>query len=52
MLPGAKCEANTFDGERCMYGSLSDSIQRVLKEYKCVGIRAMQRNDFNYFLHR
>ncbi|KAG7252481.1 hypothetical protein CRUP_011207, partial [Coryphaenoides rupestris] len=24
---GAKCEANTFDGERCLYGSLNDSIR-------------------------
>lgn len=48
---GAKCEANTFDGERCLYGSLNDSIRRLLKEYKCVGVRAMKRHDFNYFLH-
>lgn len=49
--PGAKCEANTFDGERCMYGSLSDSVRRLLKDYKCVSVRAMQRDDFIYFLH-
>uniref|UniRef100_A0A3Q0SV59 Ankyrin repeat and BTB domain containing 1 n=1 Tax=Amphilophus citrinellus TaxID=61819 RepID=A0A3Q0SV59_AMPCI len=51
LASGAKCEANTFDGERCMYGSLSDSVRRLLKDYKCVSIRAMQRDDFNYFLH-
>ncbi|XP_035499771.1 ankyrin repeat and BTB/POZ domain-containing protein 1 isoform X1 [Scophthalmus maximus] len=51
LASGAKCEANTFDGERCMYGSLSDSVRRLVKEYKCVSIRAMQRDDFNYFLH-
>uniref|UniRef100_A0A3Q4HUJ7 Ankyrin repeat and BTB/POZ domain-containing protein 1 n=1 Tax=Neolamprologus brichardi TaxID=32507 RepID=A0A3Q4HUJ7_NEOBR len=51
LASGAKCEANTFDGERCMYGSLSDSVRRLLKDYKCVSIRAMQREDFNYFLH-
>uniref|UniRef100_A0A672HX88 BTB domain-containing protein n=1 Tax=Salarias fasciatus TaxID=181472 RepID=A0A672HX88_SALFA len=50
LASGAKCEANTFDGERCLYGSLSDSIRRLLKEYKCVSVRAMQRDDFNYFL--
>lgn len=49
--PGAKCEANTFDGERCVYGSLNDSIRRLLKDYKCVSVIAMQRNDFDYFLH-
>ncbi|XP_051913755.1 ankyrin repeat and BTB/POZ domain-containing protein 1 isoform X2 [Hippocampus zosterae] len=51
LASGAKCEANTFDGERCLYGSLNDSIRRLLKEYKCVGVRAMKRHDFNYFLH-
>lgn len=48
---GAKSEANTFDGERCMYGCLNDSIRRLLKEYKCVSVYAMKRGDFNYFLH-
>ncbi|XP_076596507.1 ankyrin repeat and BTB/POZ domain-containing protein 1 [Chaetodon auriga] len=48
---GAKCEANTFDGERCMYGSLNDSVRCLLKDYKRVGMRAMQREDFNCFLH-
>lgn len=51
VMPGAKCEANTFDSERCMYGCLSESIRRLLKEYKCVGIHSMQRDEFNYFLH-
>ncbi|CAB1424205.1 unnamed protein product [Pleuronectes platessa] len=51
LASGAKCEANTFDGERCMYGSLSDSVRRQLKDYKCVSARTMQRDDFNYFLH-
>uniref|UniRef100_A0AAQ4RDK0 Ankyrin repeat and BTB (POZ) domain containing 1 n=1 Tax=Gasterosteus aculeatus aculeatus TaxID=481459 RepID=A0AAQ4RDK0_GASAC len=48
---GAKCEANTFDGERCMYGSLNESVRRLLKDYKCISVRAMQRDDFSYFLH-
>uniref|UniRef100_A0AAQ5YVT7 BTB domain-containing protein n=1 Tax=Amphiprion ocellaris TaxID=80972 RepID=A0AAQ5YVT7_AMPOC len=39
LASGAKCEANTFDGERCMYGSLSDSVRRLLKDYKCVSVR-------------
>lgn len=51
LLSGAKCEANTFDGERCVYGSLNDSVRRLLKDYKCVSVPAMQRDDFNYFLH-
>ncbi|XP_037539989.1 ankyrin repeat and BTB/POZ domain-containing protein 1 [Nematolebias whitei] len=51
LASGAKCEANTFDGERCVYGSLNDSIRRLLKDYKCVSVVAMQKNDFDYFLH-
>lgn len=49
--PGAKSEVNTFDGERCMYGSLNDSIRHLLKDYKFVSVYAMKRGDFNYFLH-
>ncbi|XP_056445652.1 ankyrin repeat and BTB/POZ domain-containing protein 1 [Gadus chalcogrammus] len=48
---GAKCEANTFDGERCVYGSLKDSIRRLLKEHKCITAKTMQRDYFDYFLH-
>uniref|UniRef100_A0A8C6U3K7 Ankyrin repeat and BTB/POZ domain-containing protein 1 n=1 Tax=Neogobius melanostomus TaxID=47308 RepID=A0A8C6U3K7_9GOBI len=49
---GAKCEANTFDGERCMYGSLSDQIRRLLKEYNCINTSPMQQQDaFNHFLY-
>lgn len=51
LCSGAKSEANTFDGERCMYGSLNDSIRRLLKEYKCVSVCAMKRGDVDYFLH-
>jgi ankyrin repeat/BTB/POZ domain-containing protein 1 len=31
---GAKCEANTFDGERCQYGALTDQIRAVLRNFK------------------
>lgn len=48
--PGAKCEANTFDGERCLYGALSDSIRRLLKEYKRITAKAMQRDYYEHFL--
>ena len=48
---GAKCEANTFDGERCMYGSLNDSIRRLLKEYKCITAKTMQRDYYDHFLN-
>ncbi|CAF5120228.1 unnamed protein product, partial [Rotaria sp. Silwood1] len=29
----ARCEANTFDGERCRYGALNDTIRTLLKNY-------------------
>lgn len=31
---GARCEANTFDGERCLYGALTDQIRTLLKNFK------------------
>ncbi|KAI4823928.1 hypothetical protein KUCAC02_012482 [Chaenocephalus aceratus] len=51
LASGARCEANTFDGERCLYCCLNDSVRRLLKDYKCITVRAMQRDDYNYFLH-
>lgn len=51
LASGAKCEANTFEGERCMYGSLSDTIQRLLKEYNCISSCHMQQEAFSHFLH-
>ncbi|KAG9339658.1 hypothetical protein JZ751_023304 [Albula glossodonta] len=47
---GAKCEVNTFDGERCLYGALSDPIRRLLKEYKRITAKAMQRDYYDHFL--
>ncbi|XP_043563534.1 ankyrin repeat and BTB/POZ domain-containing protein 1 isoform X2 [Chiloscyllium plagiosum] len=49
---GAKCEANTFDGERCLYGALNDSIRRLLKDYKQVTAKSMQRDYYDDFLQR
>ncbi|XP_018620389.2 ankyrin repeat and BTB/POZ domain-containing protein 1 isoform X1 [Scleropages formosus] len=49
---GAKCEANTFDGERCLYGALSDPIRRLLREYKRITAKAMQRDYYDQFLQR
>ncbi|XP_064309829.1 ankyrin repeat and BTB/POZ domain-containing protein 1 isoform X2 [Phalacrocorax carbo] len=49
---GAKCEANTFDGERCLYGALSDAIRRLLKEYKQITAKCMKRDYYDVFLQR
>ncbi|XP_048714691.1 ankyrin repeat and BTB/POZ domain-containing protein 1 isoform X2 [Caretta caretta] len=52
LASGAKCEANTFDGERCLYGALSDAIRRVLKEYKQITAKCMKRDYYDVFLQR
>lgn len=52
LFAGAKCEANTFDGERCLYGALSDTIRRVLKEYKQITAKCMKRDYYDVFLQR
>lgn len=31
---GAICDENTFDGERCAYGALTDAIRLLLKQYQ------------------
>ncbi|KAK6480602.1 ankyrin repeat and BTB/POZ domain-containing protein 1-like [Huso huso] len=49
---GAKCEANTFDRERCLYGALSDTIRRLLKEYKQITAKGKQRDYYDDFLQR
>ncbi|XP_073087245.1 ankyrin repeat and BTB/POZ domain-containing protein 1 isoform X5 [Manis javanica] len=47
---GARCEANTFDGERCLYGALSDTIRRALRDYKQVTASCRRRDYYDDFL--
>lgn len=49
---GARCEANTFDGERCVYGALDDVIRQILLNYKVVTSHTMRRNLYDEFLRR
>ncbi|XP_030658019.1 ankyrin repeat and BTB/POZ domain-containing protein 1 isoform X1 [Nomascus leucogenys] len=49
---GARCEANTFDGERCLYGALSDPIRRALRDYKQVTASCRRRDYYDDFLQR
>uniref|UniRef100_A0A8C5PMQ8 Ankyrin repeat and BTB/POZ domain-containing protein 1 n=1 Tax=Leptobrachium leishanense TaxID=445787 RepID=A0A8C5PMQ8_9ANUR len=51
LASGAKCEVKTFDGERCLYGALNDSIRRVLKDYKQIQSKCLQHDYYNEFLH-
>ena len=49
---GARCEANTFDGERCVYGALTDRIRNVLKSYKAVTSQTIRRDLYTEFLRK
>ncbi|KAK3102998.1 hypothetical protein FSP39_015652 [Pinctada imbricata] len=49
---GARCEANTFDGERCLYGALNNEIRNLLKSYNVVSSKMMRRDLYEEFLRR
>ncbi|XP_055269395.1 ankyrin repeat and BTB/POZ domain-containing protein 1 isoform X2 [Moschus berezovskii] len=49
---GARCEANTFDGERCLYGAQSDAIRRALRDYRQVTASFRRRDLYYSFLLR
>ncbi|XP_043245593.1 ankyrin repeat and BTB/POZ domain-containing protein 1-like isoform X1 [Amphibalanus amphitrite] len=49
---GARCEANTFDGERCLYGALTDEIRRVLLRRHAVTRQTIRRDVYQEFLRR
>lgn len=52
---GARCEENTFDGERCFHAALTNDIRRMLREYKAVSrthdpFSDFLRNSFYYHM--
>ncbi|XP_069101724.1 ankyrin repeat and BTB/POZ domain-containing protein 1-like [Argopecten irradians] len=49
---GARCEANTFAGERCLYGALNDNIRSLLKRYNVITSKQMRRDIYEEFLRR
>ncbi|CAN8001451.1 unnamed protein product, partial [Ixodes hexagonus] len=49
---GARCVANTFDGERCLYASLDMEIRNLLRDHKVVTSNTMRRDDYDQFLRR
>ncbi|EDO45347.1 predicted protein [Nematostella vectensis] len=49
---GARCEPNTFDGERCLYAALTDRIRKILQNYKAITSTCMRRNPYYEFLRR
>ena len=46
---GARCEANSFDGERCLYGALTDQIRSLLRNLK---VRVTKLDQYELFLER
>ncbi len=52
IVTGAKCEANTFDGERCLYGALNNDIRNLLKNYKAVTSSTIRRDLYSETLRR
>uniref|UniRef100_A0A0K8RCV6 Putative ankyrin repeat and btb poz domain protein n=1 Tax=Ixodes ricinus TaxID=34613 RepID=A0A0K8RCV6_IXORI len=50
---GARCVANTFDGERCLYASLNVGIRNLLRDHKVVHRPTpMRRDGYDRFLRR
>ncbi|CAF4337261.1 unnamed protein product, partial [Adineta steineri] len=48
----ARCQANTFDGEHCRYGALTDTIRTLLKNYNVLTARTTRRNTYDEFLRK
>lgn len=49
---GARCDASTFDGERCIYGALTDQIRKTLIDFSVITSRVKRREPFHEFLRR
>ena len=49
---GATCDSNTFEGERCVYGALTDSIRKVLLDHKMLTTTTKRREAYTEFLRR
>ncbi|KAL5007309.1 hypothetical protein ScPMuIL_016115 [Solemya velum] len=49
---GVKCEPNTFDGERCLYGAFDDDVRHLLRKYKVLSSSPLRRDLYEEFLGR
>ncbi|KAK4025082.1 ankyrin repeat and BTB/POZ domain-containing protein 1 [Daphnia magna] len=49
---GAQCEAQTFDGERILYGALTNEIRNKLKNYKVISSSVVVRDEYEEFLRK
>ena len=52
IFTGAKCEANTFDGERCLYGALNNEIRNLLRSFKTITSQTIRRDQYAECLRR
>ena len=52
LLAGAVCDSNTFDGERCVYGALTDNIRKLLLDHKMLTTVTKRREAYTEFLRR
>ena len=49
---GARCDADTFDGERCVYGALTEDIRKTLLAQRVVSSRVKRRDAYDEFLRK
>ncbi len=49
---GARCDASTFDGERCIYGALTEEIKKLLLEFSMLTATTKRRDPHQEFLRR
>jgi len=49
---GSICDAATFDGERCVYGALTNQIRKLLLEHRMLTTVTMRREPYTEFLRR
>ena len=50
LMNGAVCDSSTFDGERCVYGALTDAIRKLLLDHKMLTATTKRREAFSEFL--
>ena len=52
LINGAVCDSNTFEGERCVYGALTDTIRKLLLDHKMLTTVTKRREAYTEFLRR
>jgi len=52
LVNGAVCDSSTFDGERCVYGALTDAIRKLLLDHKMLTSITKRREAYTEFLRR